>query len=180
TVLIILATGIVFGFDTWTMFFTQTQPLMREIMDAPFMQPYQINAATIFVSMRSFGMGLEQSYFIQGLFAVACIVYGMWIWRKGSNMDHRIRVAISCVLVLLSTPYGYTYDLIPLSVAIGIFYALLPRLKLPLLFALIWLSPAFNHTIVLKSAINHVAFITLALLGLMIWSLKKSDTILAD
>ncbi len=167
-----LATGLFFGFDVWTMFFANTQPLMRGIMEAPYMQAYHISAATIFVAMRSAGLELWSAYFVQAVFTTMSLLYSVWIWRKDITMDHRLRVAITAILVFLATPYGYTYDLPPVAAAIGIFFVLCPKMKLAPLLGLIWLSPLFNSTIVFQTGINYYAFVLIFLLGLMYWNLR--------
>jgi hypothetical protein len=118
TLALFALTGLFFGFGVWTDFWIHTRPLMTAIMNAPFPQPYQANAATVFATARSLGATLPLAYLSQGVVTVACIAVTCWIWRPASRMAHGRRVCLSALLTLLATPYGYSYDCIAVSVAI--------------------------------------------------------------
>ena len=167
TITLVVATGLAFGFDVWEGFFTQTQPLMRAIMEASHPQAYHTNATTIFVAARSLQLSLPVSYLIQGIGTLACIITAMRIWHKNYEIDHNIRVAITCVLTFLATPYAYTYDLVAVNAAIAIFYVLKPDLKYAPLFGLIWLFPVVNHSIAYNTHLNIGGVVLLGLLALM-------------
>ena len=40
---------LVFGFDSWMLFYEKTRPLMASIMEAPYPQLYHANALTVFI-----------------------------------------------------------------------------------------------------------------------------------
>lgn len=145
TLAMVVATGSLFGLDVWAQFFNVTNPLMRTIMEAPYPQHYHMNAMTFFAMARSLGAGLTVSYSIQILVALVAIGLATWLWRGKYIADHRIKVAITGLLALAATPYGYTYDAVPLALAVAILaqYRLAP---IPLL-AMGWLYPGLNHLI---------------------------------
>lgn len=119
--LMAIATGLFFGFDVWMLFWTVTRRIMTIIMEAPFPQAYQTHAATLFVTMRSLGAGLAMAYAVQAVVTVAAIVGAVHLWRRSGTLDYRTRVCATCVLAILATPYGYSYDTAPLYLAMAWF-----------------------------------------------------------
>ena len=180
TLTLVITSGLFFGFESWQMFFNYTQPFMRDVMEAPFMQPHHVGSVTIFVAMRGLGMSLASAYTIQALTAFLCISYAAWIWRKHSQMDHRVRVAITCMLIILATPYGYTYDLTPVAAAIGIIFTVSDKLKLAPIFGLLWLLPLINAPIAFQLGMSYYGYLLIILFGLMLWSLRSSKVSLVN
>lgn len=171
TLAIVVATGSLFGWDAWTSFFTVTNPLMRAIMEAPYPQGYHMNAMTFFAMARSFGAGLTVAYGIQILVALVAIGLAVWLWRQKDPADHRIRVAVTGLLALCATPYGYTYDAVPLALAIAILGS---RRMLPIsLLAIGWLYPLLNHVIA-KDYFSLGALVPAAIASVAIWNLRSS------
>jgi hypothetical protein len=167
TTVLVVATGLAFGFDSWLLFITKTRPLMTAILEAPYPQGYQVNAFTVFITARSLGLGLAASYAVQAIFSVFSIAAVIWLWSGNVRINHVERVCLTGVLALLATPYGYTYDAIPLNVAVVCIY-LRREGGLPIL-ALAWLYLLFNHqlTVALISAGPLVAFL------LVVWGLRR-------
>lgn len=143
---LVILTGLLLGSDVWMLFWTQTRPLMTAILEAPYPQPYQSNAATMFFLARASGLGLTAAYALQAIAAVAAIAAAIWIWLPWRQVEHRERVVLTAVLATLATPYGYSYDTIGLAVAVA--YLFSTRNTMPRIFlALIWLYPAVAHVI---------------------------------
>lgn len=171
TLAIVVATGSLFGWDVWTSFFTVTNPLMRAIMEAPYPQGYHMNAMTFFAMARSFGAGLTVAYGIQILMALVAIGLAVWLWRQKDPADHRIRVAVTGLLALCATPYGYTYDAGPLALAVVILGS---HRMLPISLLVIgWLYPLLNHLIA-KDYFSLGALVPAAIASLAIWNLRSS------
>jgi len=139
-------TGVVLGFDVWRLFWTETRPLMTTILEAPYPQPYQSNAATMFFLARACGAELTTAYAMQAAAMIAAICAAIWAWLPWRRVEHRERVVLGAVLATLATPYGYSYDTIGLAVAVA--YLFSTRSTMPRIFlALIWLYPAVAHLI---------------------------------
>jgi len=143
-ILIAVATGLFFGFDVWRLFLTETRPLMTAIMEAPYPQPYQYNAITVFFTARAVGIGLTPAYAVQAVATIASIAAATWLWRPGRLVSHQERVALTAVLAILATPYGYTYDTIGVAVAVAILAMLVSRPP-RLILAICWLWPFVSH-----------------------------------
>lgn len=143
-VLLLLATGLAFGFDVWPLFLTETRPLMTAIMEAPYPQHYHANAITVFILARSAGASVGMAYATQLLIAAAVSLLIWRLWRPSTAVDHRARVVLTAASTILATPYGYTYDIVPLSLAVVWLYW---SLKNPpkLFLAIVWLFPLFAH-----------------------------------
>lgn len=144
TVAVVLATGLFFGFDVWRLFLTETRPLMTAIMEAPYPQPYQYNAITVFFTARAIGFGLTAAYGAQAVATIISIAIVVWLWRPGRQVSHQERVALTAVLAILATPYGYTYDTIGLAVAVAMLAAMTSRPP-RLILAICWLWPFVTH-----------------------------------
>lgn len=140
---IAILTGLLFGFEAWHLFVAETMPLMSSIMEAPYPQPYHLNAVTNFIMVRSFGLGLDAAYAWQAIVTLAAIITTIGIWLPRTRIDHGTRTCLTALMALLATPYGYTYDTIPAAVAAMYFFAkgfAVPRLLLVAL----WMLPVLT------------------------------------
>ncbi|MBB1249456.1 glycosyltransferase family 87 protein [Rhizobium sp. G21] len=140
---LVAATGLVFGVQVWTGFVTVTSPLMARILEAPYPQLYHANAMTFFILGRSIGLGVAASYAYQGLFSLIAVGAVAWLWRR-PEVDLRIKAVLTALLALAATPYGYTYDAVPFSVAVVVLF-LSARAPNRYVFCLLWLYPYFAH-----------------------------------
>ncbi|TPM42502.1 DUF2029 domain-containing protein [Mesorhizobium sp. B2-2-3] len=143
---LVILTGLLLGPGAWVLFWTQTRPLMTAILEAPYPQPYQSNAATMFFLARASGFGLTAAYTLQTIATAAAIAAAFWIWLPWRQVEHRERVVLAAVLATLATPYGYSYDTIGLAVAVVYLFSTrstMPRIYL----TLVWLYPAIAHLI---------------------------------
>jgi hypothetical protein len=167
--LVMLATGLFFGFDVWSLFYTQTRPLMTGIMEAPFPQHYHANAITVFFTARALGFGVPAAYGLQAIATIAAIGTVVWLWRPGRQVEHRERAVLTAVLAILATPYGYTYDSIAVAVAVALLWTMVsrpPRLVL----AICWLYAFVAH--ILNNAGFHIGVLVPSFLaGWMFFSI---------
>lgn len=159
-----LATGLVFGFDVWPLFLTETGPLMTEIMEAPYPQPYHANALTVFVMARAVGADVGLAYVVQGIATVAAAAFVVWLWLPSTPVDPRRRALLTATLAIAATPYGYTYDTIPMCVAVAYMFAATAKPRLGLL-ALAWLFPYAAHLL----NFHGIGIGVLAPLGVAAW-----------
>jgi hypothetical protein len=116
TVALIVATGILFGWDVFSLYLEKTAPLMRAVLEAPFPKPYQANGITVFLAVRTLGASVTFAYAIQALAALAAAWVTWKVWRRAEG-DLTLRTALVACLALLATPYGYSYDMVAYSFA---------------------------------------------------------------
>lgn len=135
-----VATGLFLGFSSWSRFLADTVPLMTSIMDAPYPQIYHANAFTPFIFARWAGLGVTASHLFQAAASALAIAAAVWLWRPGREVTAQLRVALTGLLAIVATPYGYSYDSIPMMVAIAALYLAQPRPSVGLL-GIFWVLP---------------------------------------
>lgn len=176
--LVAVATGLFFGFDVWSLFYTQTRPLMTGILEAPFPQHYHANAITVFFTARAVGFGVAAAYGLQAIATIAAIAAVVWLWRPGREAEHRERVVLTAVLAILATPYGYTYDTIGVAVAVALLSIMVSRPP-RLILAICWLYPFVAH--ILNNAGFHVGVLVPSFLAVWmlhsIWARARSTVL---
>jgi hypothetical protein len=109
------------GPDCWLWFFSRLGPVAARIADAPFGQGYQLTGISVFWMLRSLGCGLAVAGAAQGVLAAAAIGLVVRLWRGAGvdpSLDRPALVALTLLLTLLVTPYGYSVDLVGYSVAL--------------------------------------------------------------
>lgn len=141
---LIILTGLAFGFAVWVDFWTVTMPLMSGIMEAPYPQSYHSHAATAFIVGRWLGLGLSASYAVQAAFTLMAVVISAVTWRPASAQPYERRVALTALLAIVATPYGYSYDMVPFSVAVVVLGFARPDVNRALLLPF-WSLPFFVH-----------------------------------
>ena len=165
-----IATGMVFGWESWLLFFRETSPMMRAILEASYPQGYQMNAMTFFSLVRSLGGSLAVAYLVQVVLGTAAITAAFWLWKKRNLAQLEVKVVITGLLAFCVTPYGYTYDAIPLAVAVLVLGK--QRLVPVSLLALCWLYPLLNHVV----AMSYLSLGILApalIASISVWKLSK-------
>ncbi len=166
--LLAAATGWAFGFAVWPSFFAETRALMTAIMEAPYPQSYHGNAVTVFIMARSAGASVNLAYLFQLAATLVAICVVVWLWLPSAPVDHRRRALITAALAIVATPYGYTYDTIPMCVALAYMFAVTLRPSL-LAFAAAWFFPLFAHLL----NYNHVGAGILVPIAVVIWMLPR-------
>ena len=159
--LTVTATGFLFGFEVWTLFLTQTRPLMTAIMEMPYPQAFHTHAATVFILLRSLGAGLGAAYAGQAVVTASAVLAAAWLWRPANGLDHLSRVALTGVLVIVATPYGYTHDTAPVYLAAAWFF-LREREPRIAIYAMAWLYamifPSFHAQHIAAGVVGPLLF----------------------
>jgi hypothetical protein len=162
---IILLSAACFGWRAWQLFFGPARLAARIVLETPY-PGEQIHAVSVFWALRSFGASTGMAFAVQGFSALAATCAGWRAWRLKA-VDAPARVALTTCLVPLVTPYGYTDDLVGLSLA----FVMLARRDRPGLSAgaaLIWLMPALLPVIYVRWHIV-VAPLVFVAGGVMAW-----------
>ena len=155
TVVLCGLTLAVFGPEVWKGFWQVTRPFMNGVLEAPYGNGYQQNAATLFLTARWLGADLPLAYAAQAAAAAACALVAWRVWRTTAETE--VKVALTALLTPLATPYAYSYDLVMVAAAVLII-AYRVRPSLPLI--VLWLLP--TTVAPLNIAIGHVSPLILA------------------
>jgi hypothetical protein len=105
------------GPDCWLWLFTRVGGVARRIADAPFGSGYQLTGISVFWMLRSFGCDVAVSYAGQIAAALLSITAVYRLWRT-KHLERRAVVALTMLLTLFITPYGYSVDLVGYSIAL--------------------------------------------------------------
>lgn len=115
---LIVASTLMFGWECWALYFTETRPHMQAILEASWgRQGFQNNAITTFSLARSLGAEVNTSYLIQSASTVASVIVTWKLWQQ-REVAEPVRIAITVALTFLSTPYAWAYDLVSLCAGI--------------------------------------------------------------
>lgn len=118
-VTLLAVSAAVFGIGAWEGFITQTTPAMTEQLRHAYGIPPQWAMPTTWVTLQSWGAGIGAASLGQMLSTATAGGLVIWAWRQ-RGIDRRLRNALTCALPLLATPFGYTYDAIPVTLTIAI------------------------------------------------------------
>jgi hypothetical protein len=116
---IAIIAALCFGLDSWSLFFSRTVPMMRDILNAPYPQSYQVSCVSVFMFVRSLDGSLTSAWICQGLATLLAAGFVWWIWRA-QRTDDWARIAATIIVTFLATPYAYVYDLVSYCIAISI------------------------------------------------------------
>jgi hypothetical protein len=110
--------------------------------------------------MRSFGCNLAVSYTVQIAAALLAMTAVYLLWRR-KNTERRALVALTMLLTLFITPYGYSVDLAGYSVAL---VTLAPARgeRLSLLEGVLFLWPGYAPLVVALTGLLVTPFFILA------------------
>ena len=110
-------TVLLFGADAWSGFLHNTMPHMSAQLLHDYGIPPQHAMPTMLVTLQGWGVPTARACFAQTLSTLAAIVAVIWAWRQ-PNDGREWRNAVTCTALLLATPFGYTYDMIPAMLAV--------------------------------------------------------------
>jgi hypothetical protein len=138
-----------FGSEAWFLFMKHTAPLMTAILEAPYPGLYVMHTATMFALVRAAGFSLGWAYIVQVLAALVAIVAAWNLWRM-PDVKPTMRMAMTVLLAMLTTPYAYTYDMVGVAVATAILVERRGWQFSPLMIVL-WAWPGLNKIFILTA-----------------------------
>jgi hypothetical protein len=103
-----------FGLETWRSFFSHTTPLMVAYLEDAPLQHYHRQGVTVFLLARTLGADLPLAYAVQAVATAAAAFVAWRLWR-GPCSDPLLRAAVTALLGVLASAYGYTYELFALT-----------------------------------------------------------------
>jgi len=130
-----------FGIHAWTLFFTRSSLLARDILIVPPPQPTSSTGVSVFWMARTMGASVRVSYGAQVVAAMAAIYLVYRAWRI-ARANALARMAFTVCLSLFVTPYGYASDMVAYSVGVAAMVSN-NRWRLQPVDILLWLWPAY-------------------------------------
>ncbi len=139
--------GLVFGFETWWLYVTETWPYQTSIMKESSKITHMM--ATVFMSGRALGLSADAALAVHLPFVVLAVASVVWaFWQK---RDPALQHVILIAATFLATPYGFFYDMPALAYATLLLARHLERsgrsTNLYLVPALMWLWPAWGRIV---------------------------------
>ncbi len=146
-----LAVILGFGVAAWTLFFTKSSVIAKDILEASPPQPIINTGVSVFWMLRTLGSGVALAYAAQLAAALGSMVVVYRAWRK-PDAEPLARMALTVCLSLLITPYGYAFDMVAYSIAVAVIVAN-NQWKLRLIDVVLWLWPAYSPAVTLLSGV---------------------------
>jgi hypothetical protein len=181
---VVALTALLFGIDAWAGFLHRTMPAMTTQLLHDYGIPPQRAMPTMLVTLQGWGTGTSLAGFGQGLSALCAIAAVIWAWRR-PRADANWRNALTCAAVLLATPFGYVYDMIPAMLAVALVTRAGPCggfswLERPTL-AIVWAWPAVSVLWTYRFGLRPIGgFALVALVCCLIGRIaRKPDTVTA-
>jgi hypothetical protein len=108
-------TLLLLGADSWSLYFTQSAPLQRQLMETG-TGPFTLMAPSTFMAGRLWGLPLAIDYALQIVVAIGAIIVAVWAFRR-KDAPHSWKAAVAMIAALLATPYSFTYDMCVVAAA---------------------------------------------------------------
>lgn len=150
TAAVLLAlTTLILGPGIWAAYVRYGAPMSRKILLAPFpvfhrqgshFTYYEFYGTSVFWMLRSLHADIALATLGQGAAALAAVVYAWILWRQ-REINPVIRVAITLLLGVLISPYGFAEDLAGYS--IGIILLIWQRRRLEIADSILLVWPSF-------------------------------------
>ncbi|MDE2318947.1 MAG: DUF2029 domain-containing protein, partial [Rhodospirillales bacterium] len=138
--LILMLTTSLFGLQVWRIYLTEGLRVSRYMLQIP---PNGHNSekfgVSVFWMVRSFGGNLYVSYLLQAISSLLSIL-GTWLTWRSRSFNAEMRVAVTVMLTLMVTPYGYTDDMVAWSAVLAL-SAYRRQWQLGILDILFWIWP---------------------------------------
>lgn len=142
TVLVLIAASFIFpGAEAWRLYLTEVAPHQMVYMQHG-TGIYQQMTPSWFMAGRVLDLGLPIAWSLQALATIGALAAILWSQRQKAPAE--LKTAVALTAVFLATPYGFTYELLIVYVALllgGQCFA--PSRNERLVFALVWLFPVF-------------------------------------
>ena len=142
--LMLLSTGLLFGWNVFALYWTETHPMMVAFLEQPSPELTQVNEISLFLTLRALGASVTVAYAFQ-FAAVAVAASATWfLWRRPmvDPMDRALRVGLTGCLGLMATPYIHNYDMVVYSFAVALMFGRNGWRISPLIL-LCWIWPDF-------------------------------------
>jgi arabinofuranan 3-O-arabinosyltransferase len=116
TILLVTASALIFGVDTWAAYLTETTALQARIMtDIQRADIYPLMMMSAFVGVRLLGFSEQASWIVHAGFALPALILALSIYLRETRREVRIGAIVAATFVV--SPYSFNYDAGALAVA---------------------------------------------------------------
>jgi alpha-1,2-mannosyltransferase len=168
---LVIATGLLFGFDIWPEYFRQVLPLQSKILTAG-QGIFTIMMPTVFMNARIAHLPLDIAWALQIATSIAAVAAVTWTyWRR---RDPVLSASLLVTASFLVTPYAFNYDMVVFGWVIAL---LREKGGAPLddrLALAVWTLPV-TATVMGLFAIPGSALVLVAFAARLIWRLKEAE-----
>ena len=137
SVVLLVVSGIVFGWETWRAFLTVTVPTQTRMMSVG-VGTFQWMTPTPFMSARLLGLGAGTALGVQAVFSAVAV---LCVWRA-YRRPTLSPVATLTIATILVTPQAFNYDMIPVAASILGVARDAKTFAARQLCGLVWIAPA--------------------------------------
>lgn len=113
TVILVVASIVLFGTAPWHSYIAETMPYQRDILETG-TGLFTEMMPTPFMAARLTGLGTAAGYVLNGITALISILIVAWAYRHAA-VGRDLRVAIFATATFLTSPYAFNYDMTILS-----------------------------------------------------------------
>lgn len=165
--LLVAMTMLLFGPSVWLGYFGHGQAGAATLLDAGFApRTAQASGVSVFWALRSLHAGTGLAGVGQMGVSALVMAFVMWLWAQ-ARLDRHDKVALTVLLSLLATPYGYTDDMVAGSVMLAVL-AERRGWRIGLADVAFWLWPALCPTVSLLSGVLFTPLVV-ALAAWRVW-----------
>lgn len=122
--IIIAATGLLFGWSVFELYYNHTHPMMVAFMEQPSPERIQMNMISLFLTLRALGASVTTAYAFQITAALGAALTTWFVWRQpiADPFDRAMRVGLTGCLGLLASPYIHNYDMVVYSFTVALLF----------------------------------------------------------
>ncbi len=117
--LVILSSGLIFGWDVWISYLNANFETTSSLLEAG-SGNFQLMMPTAFMSVRILYDNLAFAYLVQAVVTMVSLIIVYRTWRSSRSLERKLGITLLGAIV--STPYAHNYDLSIASVAILLFF----------------------------------------------------------
>jgi hypothetical protein len=119
-----VSSGLLFGWDAWVHFFTDTSRFMSAVLREPWTgSPAQLSFVSPWMAVRALGGGMAIACAIQVVVSLACATTTWRIWKRRPLTLRQFQIAATVPLVVLATPYAHDYDMVATAFSVAVLAA---------------------------------------------------------
>jgi len=178
TMTLIMISIALFGLEPWMSFIHDVIPSQVGVL-THMGPPFAYMIPSLFKSVHLFGVDQDIAMFFQTTLSALLIILVLWaFWR---HRNYKLQLACLFTSILLFTPYIVIYDMVPLALAVYLYYIYLvssdiPITRIHIYFMLLVVSLPLSSFALSWLGIHLAPLILLIFLGCIIQQLRQSGS----